>query len=66
MPMIEEIITEIIRFELPYYYINEIFIISAFLFIIMVVISGNLNRLDKKIRVELFFYLFFCNHIQNF
>jgi hypothetical protein len=46
---VEEIVTEIIRFKLPYYYINEIFIISAFLFISMSsYFYWNLNRLEKN------------------
>jgi Brp/Blh family beta-carotene 15,15'-monooxygenase len=57
---VEEIVTEIIRFELPYYYINEIFIISAFLFISM---SSYFYWKFESIRqntCELFFYLFFA------
>nr|WP_029596719.1 Brp/Blh family beta-carotene 15,15'-dioxygenase [Flavobacterium sp. ACAM 123] len=64
---VEEIITEIIRFELPYYYINEIFITSLFLFIGM---SGyfywKFKSIRQKIRVEFIFSICFCNHIQNF
>jgi hypothetical protein len=56
---VEEIVTEIIRFELPYYYINEIFIISAFLFISMSsYFYWKFESIRQKIRVELFFYFF--------
>jgi hypothetical protein len=51
---VEEIVTEIIRFELPYYYINEIFIISAFLFISMSSYFYWKFESIRKIRVELF------------
>jgi hypothetical protein len=62
----EEIVTEIIRFELPYYYINEIFIISAFLFIS---VSGYFYWKFESIRekyVSNCFSICLCNHIQNF
>jgi Brp/Blh family beta-carotene 15,15'-monooxygenase len=58
---VEEIISEIIRFELPNYYINEVFITSAFLFIIMSsYFYWKFESIRQKIRVELFFLLVFA------